>query len=65
MWLADEQTCTDISLDQGLQFNRMNVVRAGIVKSNSGNVDYSIKTLFRKNAVLEILEENKGGINWD
>ena len=65
MWLADEQTCTDISLDQGLEFNRMNVVRAGIVKSNSGNVDYSIKTLFRKNAVLEILEENKGGINWD
>ena len=65
MWLADEQTCTDISLDQGLELNRMNVVRAGIVKSNSGNVDYSIKTLFRKNAVLEILEENKTGINWD
>jgi hypothetical protein len=41
----------------------MAVVKAGIVKSNS-NVDYSVITLFRKNAVLEPIEDS-GGINWD
>jgi hypothetical protein len=35
----------------------MSVVKCALVKSNSGNVDYSTKTLFRKNGVLEPLEE--------
>jgi hypothetical protein len=43
----------------------MRVIKAAIVKTNSGEVDTKIKTLFRKNALLEIIEENKGGINWD
>jgi hypothetical protein len=30
-----------------------------LVKSNSGNVDYGIKTLIRKEAVLEILDGSK------
>jgi hypothetical protein len=63
MWLADEQTCTEVCLNKGIEFNRMAVVKAGIVKSNS-NVDYSVITLFRKNAVLEPIEDS-GGINWD
>ena len=37
----------------------MSVVKAGLVKSNSGNVDYAVKTLIRKDAVLEILDNNK------
>jgi len=65
MWLADEQTCTQICLDKGIPFNRMSVVKAGVVKSNSGDVDYSVQTLFRKNAVLEPIENVSGGINWD
>jgi len=37
--------------------DRMAVVKAALVKSNSGNVDYETKTLFRKDGVLELLEE--------
>jgi hypothetical protein len=65
LWLSDEQTCTQICLDKGIPFNRMSVVKAGVVKSNSGDVDYSVQTLFRKNAVLEPIENASGGINWD
>tara|TARA_R110002110_G_scaffold266976_2_gene482742 strand:- start:60 stop:1928 length:1869 start_codon:yes stop_codon:yes gene_type:complete len=65
MWLADEETCTQICLDKGIEFNRMSVVKAGVVKSNSGDIDYSVQTLFRKNAVLEPIENTSGGINWD
>jgi len=40
----------------------MAVVKAALVKSNSGNVDYETKTLFRKDGVLELLEEVKNPI---
>ena len=43
----------------------MSVVKVGVVKSNSGDIDYSVQTLFRKNAVLEPIENTSGGINWD
>ena len=59
MWLADEETCEKICAEQGIDFNRMAVVKAALVKSNSGNVDYGIKTLIRKDAVLEILDGSK------
>ena len=42
----------------------MSVVKASLVKSNSGNVDYGTKTLVRKGAVLEILEKHKS-FDWD
>ena len=35
-----------------------------MVKSNS-EIDYSVKTLFRKDVVLEPIEDIKGSINWD
>jgi hypothetical protein len=41
----------------------MSVVKAALVKSNSGNVDYTTKTLFRKDGVLEPLEELQNPIN--
>ena len=65
MWLADEETCEKICLEQGKDMDRMAVVKAALVKSNSGNVDYSVKTLVRNGAVLEILDENKKSFNWD
>jgi len=65
MWLADEETCEKICLEQGKDMDRMAVVKAALVKSNSGNVDYSVKTLVRSGAVLEILDENKKSFNWD
>ena len=64
MWLADEDTCEKICTEQGIDIDRMAVVKAGLVKSNSGNVDYGTKTLVRRGAVLEILE-NKKSFNWD
>ena len=59
MWVADEETTEKVCSEQGIDFNRMSVVKAGLVKSNSGNVDYGIKTLIRKEAVLEILDGSK------
>ena len=41
----------------------MNVVKCALVKSNSGNVDYTTKTLFRKDGVLELLEELQNPLN--
>jgi len=64
MWLADKDTCEKICIDQGIEVDRMAVVKASLVKSNSGNVDYGTKTLVRKGAVLEILEKNKS-FDWD
>ncbi len=64
MWLADKDTCEKICLEQGIEVDRMAVVKASLVKSNSGNVDYGTKTLVRRGAVLEILEKNKS-FDWD
>ena len=64
MWLADKDTCEKICIEQGIEVDRMSVVKASLVKSNSGNVDYGVKTLIRKGAVLEILEKNKS-FDWD
>jgi len=57
MALGDVETCERICEEQRVPYDRMSVVKASLVKSNSGNVDYSTKTLFRKNGVLEPLEE--------
>jgi RecA-family ATPase len=65
MWLADNDTCEKICLEQGIEVDRMAVVKASLVKSNSGNVDYATKTLVRRGAVLEILDQNKKSFDWD
>ena len=65
MWLADESTCERICLQEGMEIDRMAVVKASLVKSNSGNVDYGVKTLVRKGAVLEILDQKKQSFEWD
>jgi hypothetical protein len=66
MWLPDEKEVERICVEQGIEPNPTSVVRAGLVKSNSGNVDTSIKTLIREkdSPVLDILKEEKG-ITWD
>ena len=65
MWLADESTCERICLQEGMEIDRMAVVKASLVKSNSGNVDYGVKTLVSKGAVLEILDQKKQSFEWD
>ena len=64
-WLASEGEAERICLEQGVEYDRMRVIKAGIVKTNSGEVDTRVKTLFRKDGILEILDENKRGITWD
>lgn len=59
MWITDEETTEKICTEQGIDYDRMAVVKAGMVKSNSGNVDYAVKTLIRKKAVLELLDDKK------
>jgi phage/plasmid primase-like uncharacterized protein len=49
--------------EQRVPYDRMSVVKASLVKSNSGNVDYSTKTLFRRDGILEPLEELQNPMN--
>ena len=56
------EDCERICEEQRVEYERMNVVKCALVKSNSGNVDYETKTLFRKDGVLELLEEVKNPI---
>ena len=51
-------------MGRGIPGDRSAVVKASLVKSNVGNVDYATKTLVRLGAVLEILENNKS-FDWD
>ena len=53
LWLGDESEAERICLENGVEYDRLRVVRGGVVKANSGEVDMSVKTLFRRDAVLE------------
>jgi hypothetical protein len=61
MWVSDEETCERICAEQGMDYDRMSVVKAALVKSNTGGVDYSTKTLIRRpeQAALEVLDAAK------
>ena len=50
--------------EQGVEYYRLRVVKCGVVKANSSEVDTKVKTLFRKNAILEPIVDSKG-INWE
>ena len=63
LWLASAEDCERICEEMRVKYDRMAVVKAALVKSNSGNVDYDTKTLFRKDGVLELLEEVQNPIN--
>jgi len=63
LWLASAEDCERICEEMRVKNDRMAVVKAALVKSNSGNVDYETKTLFRKDGVLELLEELQNPIN--
>jgi phage/plasmid primase-like uncharacterized protein len=64
LYLSSEEEAERLCLQNGVEFDRTRVVRASMVKSNS-EIDYSVKTLFRKDVVLETVEDQKGVINWD
>ena len=64
LYLSSEEEAERLCLQNGVEFDRTRVVRASMVKSNS-EIDYSVKTLFRKDVVLEPIEDIKSNINWD
>ena len=64
LYLSSEEEAERLCLQNGVEFDRTRVVRASMVKSNS-EIDYSVKTLFRKDVVLETIDDKKEVINWD
>lgn len=61
--LCDEESGRQICLEQGEEYDRMKVVRVAMVKSNSES-DMSVKTMIRKNGILQILQP-KDEIKWE
>jgi len=62
LWLADESESERICVDNGVEHDPLRVVRGGVVKSNSSEIDTSVKTMFRRDAVLEPYVESKFNI---
>lgn len=64
MWLSKDWE--EVCIEQGEEPHQRKVVNASLVKSNSGDVDTSIMTLFRKDGspVLDVLNKHEG-IKWD
>ena len=63
LWLSDEEEAENICMDNGVEYDRSRVIQSAVVKANSSEVDMKAITLFRRNAVLEPL--NEGGISWE
>lgn len=61
LWLASEEDSERICAEQGIDFDRMAVVKAAMVKSNTGGVDFKTKTLIRRpnQAALELVQDKK------
>jgi phage/plasmid primase-like uncharacterized protein len=61
IWLASEGDVQSICAEEGLEYDRTRVVRAGVVKSNA-QADTRVMTLIRRDVALEVY--NKGDIDW-
>ena len=61
IWLASEGDVESICAEEGLEYDRTRVVRAGVVKSNA-QADTKVMTLIRRDVALEVY--NKGDIDW-
>ena len=57
-FLCDEDTAQEVCLKQGIEYNRLAVIRAAVVKANS-EADMAVKTMVRRNGVLEVVNEDK------
>jgi hypothetical protein len=53
MWIPSESDAEELCEQANIPYDRLSVVKAALVKSNSGNVDYGVQTLIRKDGVLE------------
>ena len=52
LWLGNKEEAERICVENGVEPDPLRVVRGGVVKCNSSEVDTSVKTMFRKDAVL-------------
>jgi len=64
MWLSSDWE--EVCIEQGEEPHQRKVVNASLVKSNSGDVDTSVMTLFRKDGspVLDVLEKDSK-VKWE
>ena len=63
LFLTGEEDGRQICLANGLDYDRLRVIRAAVVKANS-DADMTVKTLVRRNAVLELIDNNSTTIKW-
>jgi putative DNA primase/helicase len=56
MWVPSESDAEQLCAQANIPYDRLGVVKAALVKSNSGNVDYGVQTLIRKDGILEPIE---------
>jgi phage/plasmid primase-like uncharacterized protein len=63
LFLCDEDTAKDICLKQGVEYDRLKVVRAAVVKANS-DADMAVKTMIRRKNVLEMVNQDDE-IQWN
>ena len=56
MWIPSESDAEQLCAQANIPYDRLGVVKAALVKSNSGNVDYGVQTLIRKEGILEPIE---------
>ncbi len=61
-FLCDEDTAREVCMQQGIPYNRLAVIRAAVVKANS-EADMTVKTMVRRNGVLEVVNEDRE-ISW-
>jgi len=60
---ADPESAKQICIENNEEWDPLKVIRCGIVKANS-EADMNVKTLIRKNGILELVRE-PGNIIWE
>ena len=63
LFLCDEDSGREICLKYGVEYDRLKVIRAAVVKANS-DADMGVKTMIRRENVLEMVNQDED-IKWD
>ena len=60
---CDEDSGREICLKYGVEYDRLKVIRAAVVKANS-DADMGVKTMIRRENVLEMVNQDED-IKWN
>lgn len=63
LFLCDEDSGREICLKYGVEYDRLKVIRAAVVKANS-DADMGVKTMIRRENVLEMVNQDED-IKWN